>query len=177
LRKLQRKLEADLSKIKLLIFDVDGVLTDNRMIFVSGNQDAKCFSASDGFAIKATAGKVFDYAVISARNSDVTTRRCQEIGIADVHQQWNKLSALGDLMAKHSLDPSQVACVGNDVPDIVMMERVGLAICPADAEKELLEYAHYQTERNGGRGCCREVITFLLDAKGLNLLQLYRDGL
>ncbi len=177
MQRLQRKLEIDPGKIKLVIFDVDGVLTDNRMIFVSGNQDAKSFSASDGFAIKATAGKIFQYAVISARNSDVTERRCQEIGIADVHQQWDKLGALNDLMKKHNVSLSEVACVGNDVPDIVMMERVGLAVCPADTESEVLEYAHFQTERYGGKGCCREVITFLLDARGLNLLQLYRDGL
>jgi 3-deoxy-D-manno-octulosonate 8-phosphate phosphatase (KDO 8-P phosphatase) len=177
LRKLQRKLEADLRDIKLLIFDVDGVLTDNRMIFMSGHQEAKNFSAADGFAIRATTGKVLHYAVISARNFDITITRCQELGIDDVFQQWDKQGALADLMKKHNLKPSQVGCIGNDVPDIVVMERVGLAVCPADAEREVLEFAHYQTERKGGKGCCREVVNFLLDARGINLLQLYRDRL
>jgi len=177
LQRLQRKLEADIRDIKLLIFDVDGVLTDNRMIFMSGHQEAKNFSAADGFAIRATTGKVLQYAVISARNSDITITRCQELGIGDVLQQWDKQAALADLMKKHNLQPSQVGCIGNDVPDIVVMERVGLAVCPADAEREVLEFAHYQTERKGGKGCCREAINFLLDARGINLLQLYRDRL
>jgi 3-deoxy-D-manno-octulosonate 8-phosphate phosphatase (KDO 8-P phosphatase) len=177
LQRLQRKLETDIRDIKLLILDVDGVLTDNRMIFLSGHQEAKNFSAADGFAIRATTGKVLQYAVISARNSDITIRRCQELGIADVQLQWDKQTALADLMKKHNLQPSQVGCIGNDVPDIVVMERVGLAICPADAENEVLEFAHYQTERKGGKGCCREVVNFLLDARGINLLQLYRDGI
>ena len=177
MQRLQRKLEADIRDIKLLILDVDGVLTDNRMIFINGGGEAKSFSAADGFAILYTTGKAFQYAVISARNSEVTSRRCQELGIGDVFQQWDKQGALTDLMKKHNLEPSQVGCIGNDVPDIVVMERVGLAVCPADAEKEVLEFAHYQTERKGGKGCCREVINFLLDARGINLLQLYRDRL
>jgi 3-deoxy-D-manno-octulosonate 8-phosphate phosphatase (KDO 8-P phosphatase) len=177
LQRLQRKLETDIRDIKLLILDVDGVLTDNRMIFMSGHQEAKNFSAADGFAIRATTGNALQYAVISARNSDITIRRCQELGIADVQLQWDKQAALADLMKKHNLQPSQVGCIGNDVPDIVVMERVGLAICPADAEREVLEFAHYRTEREGGKGCCREVVNFLLDARGINLLQLYRDGL
>jgi 3-deoxy-D-manno-octulosonate 8-phosphate phosphatase (KDO 8-P phosphatase) len=177
LQRLQRKLETDIRDIKLLVLDVDGVLTDNRMIFLSCDKEAKNFSASDGFGIRATAGVVFDYAVISARNSDITIRRCQELGIGDVIQQWDKQAAIADLMKKHNLQPSQVGCIGNDVPDIVMMERVGFAVCPADAEKEVLEFAHYQTVRHGGKGCCREVINFLLDARGISLLQLYRDGI
>lgn len=177
MQRLQRKLETDIRDIKLLIFDVDGVLTDNRMIFMSGHQEAKNFSAADGFGIRATTGIALHYAVISARNSDITIRRCQELGIGDVVQQWDKQAALADLMKKHNLQPSQVGCIGNDVPDIVVMERVGFAVCPADAEKEVLEFAHYQTERKGGKGCCREVINFLLDARGISLLQLYRDGI
>lgn len=177
MQRLQRKLETDIRDIKLLILDVDGVLTDNRMIFLSGHQEAKNFTAADGFAIRATAGKALHYAVISARNSDITIRRCQELGIGDVLQQWDKQAALAELMKKHNLQASQIGCIGNDVPDIVVMERVGFAVCPADAEREVLEFAHYQTERKGGKGCCREVINFLLDARGISLLQLYRDGL
>ncbi len=177
MQRLQRKLETDIRDIRLLILDVDGVLTDNRMIFMSGHQEAKNFSAADGFAIRATTGKVLHYAVISARNSDITIRRCQELGIGDVLQQWDKQAAFASLMRKHDLKPSQIGCIGNDVPDIVVMEQVGLAVCPADAERDVLEFAHYQTERKGGKGCCREVINFLLDARGINLLQLYRDGL
>ena len=177
MQKLQRKLEIEIKNIELLILDVDGVLTDNRMIYVNDDGEAKSFSAGDGFAIKATSNRALRYAVISARHSDVTERRCREIGIHDVFTKWNKLEALEDLMKKYGLTLSQVGCVGNDIPDALIMEKVGLAVCPADAEEEMFKFAHYQTGRAGGKGCCREVIKFILEAKGLDLMQIYRDGL
>jgi len=178
LQKLKRKLEIDLKDIQLLIFDVDGVMTDNRMIFLSEHKEAKSFSAADGFAFRVvTQSKLFHLAVISARESEVTIRRCRELGITDICQNWNKLEALNQLMSKYDLATSQVGFVGNDIPDIVGMEKVGLAVCPLDTEKEVLDYSHYQTSRAGGKGCCREVIDFILKAKGHDLVQLYRDGI
>ena len=181
MRKLQRKLEAEIKDIRLLIFDVDGVLTDNRMIYISDHQEAKSFSAADGFAIKAVNSlrdqAPLQFAVISARHSDLTLARCEELGIRDVHQKWNKMKVLDDLTTKHGLKKSQVCYLGNDIPDLLVMEQVGLAICTADSEPELLDVSHYQTERNGGKGCCRETISFILNARGLNLIEIYRHGL
>lgn len=177
MRKLPRELSAEVKNIALLIFDVDGVLTDNRMIFLNGDGEAKSFSAADGFAIKATTRGPLRFAVITARHSEITSRRCKELGIDDVYVKWNKLEALEMLMSKYALILPQIGYIGNDIPDIPVMERVGLAVCPADAESEVVDYAHYQTERGGGKGCCREVIDFLLGARGINLLQLYRGKL
>jgi 3-deoxy-D-manno-octulosonate 8-phosphate phosphatase (KDO 8-P phosphatase) len=174
LQQLQRKLDTEIQKIELLIFDVDGVMTDNRMIFINGGGEAKSFSAADGFAIKATSGGPLRFAVITARQSEITTRRCAELAITDVLVKWNKSDALDILTEKHGLALAQIGFIGNDIPDIPALERVGLAVCPADAEAEVVEYAHFRTERNGGHGCCREVISFILAAKGLNLVDLHR---
>jgi 3-deoxy-D-manno-octulosonate 8-phosphate phosphatase (KDO 8-P phosphatase) len=159
----------------MLIFDVDGVMTDNRMIFLNDGLEAKAFNASDGFAIKATTGRYLKYAVISARKSEVTTRRCLELGVGDVVMQWDKLEALQQLMRKYSLSSSEIGYVGNDIPDVVVMENVGLAVCVADCEPELLDVSHYQTERCGGRGACREVIKFVMADRGIDLVQVYKD--
>lgn len=177
MRKLARKLDINPAAIEMLVFDVDGVMTDNRMIFLKDNQEAKAFSAADGFAIKATSGRVLQYAVITARGSEVTERRCRELGVGDVITAWDKVSALQELAAKRELHLSQIGYVGNDIPDLVAMEQVGLAVCVADTEPELLDVCHYQTSRNGGKGACREVIAFILQAKGLDLVQIYKDGI
>lgn len=177
MQRLQRPLETEPAAIKLVVFDVDGVLTDNKMYFLRDNQEAKAFNAADGFAIKATTGRQLHYAVISARESDVTTRRCRELGIGDIVMQWNKLTALQELAERHRLPYEEIAYVGNDIPDIVALEKVGLAVCVADCEPELLACSHYQTSRTGGHGAAREVIKFLLASRGLDLVSIYRDGI
>jgi 3-deoxy-D-manno-octulosonate 8-phosphate phosphatase (KDO 8-P phosphatase) len=177
MRRLNRPLEIEIAELKLLVLDVDGVMTNNQMIFLSGDREAKSFNASDGFAIKATTERYLKYAVISARKSEVTTRRCTELGVGDIIMKWNKLEALHQLLEKHQLDPTEVGYIGNDIPDMVVMEAVGLAVCVADCEPELLECSHFQTERNGGRGACREVIRFIMEKRGIDLVQVYRDGL
>ncbi|MGB5107258.1 MAG: HAD hydrolase family protein [Candidatus Zixiibacteriota bacterium] len=175
--KLQRKLEINVADLEMLIFDVDGVMTDNRMIFLKDNQEAKAFSAADGFAIKTAGGRYLKFGVITARGSEVTVQRCTELGVADVVVAWDKISALHEMAQKHNLDLSQIGYVGNDIPDLVAMEQVGLAVCVADAEPELLPFCHYQTDRDGGNGACREVINFVLAAKGLDLVKIYRDDI
>lgn len=175
--KLQRKLDIEISAIEMLIFDVDGVMTDNRMIFLKEEQEAKAFSAADGFAIKTASGRFIKFGVITARGSEVTIKRCTELGVGDVIVAWDKITALRELAKKHGLSLNQIGYVGNDIPDLVAMEHVGLAVCVADTEPELLSYAHYQTERLGGKGACREVINFVLVAKGLDLLAIYRNDI
>jgi 3-deoxy-D-manno-octulosonate 8-phosphate phosphatase (KDO 8-P phosphatase) len=175
LRKLSRKLNVDPRDIELVIFDVDGVMTDNRIWFIDEKVEAKPFSVSDGLAFKVAMTAPSKFAVISARYAKPTEVRCTEIGIGDIYQQRDKQAALEDLLQKHKLDSSQVAHVGNDIPDILLMEQVGIGIFTADAEPDVVDDAHYQTEIAGGKGCCREVSKFFLKAKGLDLLQLYRD--
>jgi 3-deoxy-D-manno-octulosonate 8-phosphate phosphatase (KDO 8-P phosphatase) len=175
LLRLARELETKVSDIELLIFDVDGVMTNNTIYVMNENLEAKGFSISDGFAFKVARHGPIKFAVISARHATPTVMRCKELGIEDVYQQPDKLAALHDLLEKHNLTAAQVGHVGNDLPDVLLMERVGLAVCTADAEPAVAQFAHYQTETIGGRGCCREVIEFVLEAKGVDFLQFYRD--
>lgn len=175
--RLQRKLEINPASIQMLIFDVDGVMTDNRMIFLKDNQEAKAFSAADGFAIKTASERYLKFGIITARGSEVTVKRCTELGVGDIVVAWDKISALRELARKHSLDLNQIGYVGNDIPDLVAMEQVGLAVCVADTEPELFPVSHYQTERLGGKGACREVIAFVLAAKGLDLVKIYREDI
>lgn len=173
--KLARKLDTEVSNIELFIFDVDGVMTDNSIYVINEDLEGKAFSVSDGFAFKVAQHAPLKFAVISARYATPTVVRCTELGIKDIYQQRDKMAAFDELLEKHNLTAAQVGHVGNDLPDIPLMERVGLAVCTADAEPEVSQFAHYQTETIGGRGCCREVIKFVLEAKGVDFLQLYRD--
>jgi len=177
LRRLTRQLEIDLKQIELLIFDVDGVMTDNRIDVFSGRQEGKRFSVADGFAFKIARHGPLKFALISARYAEPTVIRGTELGIKDIYQQPDKIAALNDLLSKYDLSPSQVGMVGNDFPDTLLMEKVGLAIVTADCEPEITPYAHYQTDKNGGDGCCREVINFVLKAKDVDLMNLYREWL
>jgi 3-deoxy-D-manno-octulosonate 8-phosphate phosphatase (KDO 8-P phosphatase) len=167
-------LKVDPADVELLIFDVDGVMTDNHILF-GKDLEAKYFSVADGFAFKIARQAPLKFAVISARHSDATTVRCTELGIEDIHQHPNKQAALEELQRKYNLQPSQIAHVGNDLPDILLFELVGLAICTSDCERGVTDFCHFQTALAGGAGCCREVIEFVLQAKGIDLLQLYRD--
>jgi len=177
LRRLTRELQIDISNVELMIFDVDGVMTDNRIVVINEELEGKAFSVSDGFAFKLARHAPIKFAVISARHATPTVVRCTELGITDIFQQPNKMAALDELMKKYDLTAAQIGHVGNDLPDIPLMERVGLAICTADTEPEVLEYSHYQTDIPGGQGCCREVIKFMLEAKGTDFLKLYQDAI
>lgn len=174
MRRLSLDLKVDPADTELLIFDVDGVMTDNTILF-GKDLEAKSFSVSDGFAFKIARFAPIKFAVISARYSDATMVRCTEMGIEDIHQYPDKLKALSALQSKYNLRLDQIGHVGNDLPDLLLFEQVGLSICTADCERELLPFCHYQTELPGGKGCCREAIEFILRAKGIDLLQLYRD--
>ncbi|MCK4857830.1 MAG: HAD hydrolase family protein [candidate division Zixibacteria bacterium] len=174
MRRLSRELLTTVADIELLIFDVDGVMTNNHILVINKGLEAKAFSVADGFAFKLARRAPIKFAIISARYAEPTLVRGTELGISDIYQQPDKFNALDDLLKKHNLTLAQVGHVGNDLPDIPLMERVGLAICTANAEPEVLPYAHYQTELPGGRGCCREVIKFVLQAKGIDFLELYR---
>jgi len=174
LRKLQRDINIDIKNIKMLIFDVDGVLTDNRILFGSNKTESKFFSVADGFAIKMAGRTALKFAIISARYSEASENRCTEMGIKDIYQQPDKEAAFAEILAKYNLKAEEIAYLGNDCPDVLLFEKVGLAVCPADAEPNVLPYVHYQTEKKGGEGCCRELVEFVLKAQNIDMLELYR---
>ena len=166
-------------RIRLLILDVDGVLTDGSIILDNEGNELKRFHVRDGHGIKMLIRAGIEVAIITGRYSKVVERRAQELGIREVFQRCHiKTVAFDHLVEKLHLSPEEIAYVGDDIVDIPILMRVGLPIAVNDALEEAKEYAAMVTVNPGGRGAVREVCDFLLKAKGLwdSVLGEYREA-
>jgi 3-deoxy-D-manno-octulosonate 8-phosphate phosphatase (KDO 8-P phosphatase) len=164
--RVSRKRPAPLSQIRLLVLDVDGVLTDGRLRYGALGESEKIFHVRDGYGIKAILAAGIAVAVISGRDSAAVTRRCEELGIQHVHQGVeDKAPMLQQLLAKLRLQPRQCACVGDDQPDVPMLLNAGLAVAVADAHPSAGLASHRRTRLPGGAGAVREVCDWLLAAR------------
>ncbi len=156
------------TSIEAIIFDVDGVLTDGGLYRSDDGQETKRFHAMDGLGMKMLAETGITIAIITGRTSDVVTHRCKELNITHVYQgQHDKLSAFEDLCSKLDLAPSAFAYMGDDIIDLPVMRRVGLALTVPEANDEIRAIAHWTSTRRGGNGAAREACELLLKAKGL----------
>ena len=152
--------------IRLLVLDVDGVLTDGRLRYGPDGERDKVFHVRDGYGIRALAAAGVTIAVISGRESAAVARRCAELGIREVQQGVDdKAAALAGLLARLRLAARDCACVCDDMPDVPMMKQVGLAIAVADAHAGARRAAHRRTKLGGGAGAVREVCDWLLAAR------------
>jgi 3-deoxy-D-manno-octulosonate 8-phosphate phosphatase (KDO 8-P phosphatase) len=159
----RRKIVAAAKKIKLLILDVDGVLTDGSIILDNEGNEFKAFHVRDGHGIRMLGKAGFHIAIITGRFSRIVDRRALELGISDVFQRCHAKSvAYEQLLEKFNLSDDEVAYVGDDVVDIPLLKRVGLAVVVADAAEEAKKYALMITVNRGGRGAVREVTDLLL---------------
>ncbi len=153
--------------VRLLVLDVDGVLTDGRLYYGARGETLKVFHVRDGLGLKRLAAGGVTVAVISGRRSGMTGRRCRELGIRHVFQGVDdKLAVFHRLRNRMGLAPGACACVGDDVPDVPLMREVGLAFAVADAHPEARGAAHVVTSLPGGQGAVREVCDYLLEARG-----------
>lgn len=153
-------------KIKLIMLDVDGVLTDGRIIFSSTGEELKCFNAQDGCAMVLAQRVGIKIAFITGRKSSILVRRAREHQVAEVFQNANnKQEVLQKLLNKYQLGPEEVAFMGDDLVDIAIMKKSGLAIAVADAVLEVKEISHYITQREGGRGAIREVVDLIIKSQ------------
>jgi 3-deoxy-D-manno-octulosonate 8-phosphate phosphatase (KDO 8-P phosphatase) len=153
--------------VRLLVLDVDGVLTDGRLYYGARGETLKVFHVRDGLGLKRLAAGGVTVAVISGRRSGMTGRRCRELGIRHVFQGVDdKLAVFHRLRNRMGLAPDACACVGDDVPDVPLMREVGLAFAVADAHPEARGAAHVVTSLPGGQGAVREVCDYLLEARG-----------
>ena len=156
-----------LKKIRLLLLDVDGVMTDGRIIFDSNGVESKFFNVKDGHGIKMLQRSGVEVGIISGRESMVVTNRAKELGITIVYQKAiDKLTPFRAILAETGLGEEEVAFVGDDVIDIPVLRRVGFAAAPADAVTEVLPFVHYVAKQNGGWGAVREVCDMILKAQG-----------
>ncbi|MEN8217086.1 MAG: 3-deoxy-manno-octulosonate-8-phosphatase KdsC [Pseudomonadota bacterium] len=164
--------------IRLVVFDVDGVLTDGSLYLGGDGQEYKAFYARDGLGMKLLQSTGVIIGVITARNSAVVTHRMQSLGVEHVFQgKLDKLSAFKQLCEQLHLEPQQVAYVGDDLIDVPVMLQAGLAIAVADAHDLVVKYAHWQTQAAGGRGAAREVCELIMQAQGTLGGQLSRFGI
>jgi len=153
--------------IELILLDVDGVLTDGSVVYLDDGTELKRFHVRDGSGLKLwhTAGK--RSAIVSGRKSGVVERRAAELGIGPVLQgRDDKLAAFAEVLAATGLRPEQVCAIGDDLPDVPVLRRCGLAVAVADACPELRAVADYVTASPGGRGAVREAIEWLLKLDG-----------
>ncbi len=154
--------------IKLLILDVDGVLTDGSIILDNAGNEYKSFHVRDGHGIKMLINAGLNVAIITGRHSGVVSRRAQELGITEVFQKcFDKNAVFSGLIKKYSLSEIEVAYIGDDIVDAPIMKRAGLAVAVADAADDIKKYALLVTENRGGRGAVREVTDLILKSKGL----------
>jgi 3-deoxy-D-manno-octulosonate 8-phosphate phosphatase (KDO 8-P phosphatase) len=163
-------------KIKLVVFDVDGVLTDGSLFYGDDGQEYKAFQARDGHGMKMLQKSGVDIAIITGRESEVVAHRASNLSIKHVYQgQLEKLPAFKTLLEKLDLLPEEVAYVGDDVVDLPIMIRVGLAITVQDGHALAKKHAHWITENRGGQGAAREVCEFIMQAQGTweSLIQEY----
>lgn len=153
--------------IRLAIFDVDGVLTNGTLFFDIQGREYKAFHTQDGLGIKLLHESGVKVAVISGRKSEIVQRRMESLGVKHCFQGFDdKLEAFGRLKTELGLSDAQIAHVGDDLPDVPLFRRAGLAVAVADAHPFAAEHAHWLTSRTGGAGAAREVCDLIMHAQG-----------
>jgi 3-deoxy-D-manno-octulosonate 8-phosphate phosphatase (KDO 8-P phosphatase) len=164
---MTEKRKPDLGALELLVLDVDGVLTDGRIITHSDGSESKCFHVLDGHGIRLWQRAGLKVALLSGRISTATVRRAEELEIPYVLQDCHaKLPALQQLLEQLGLTPDQAACVGDDLMDLPLLRCVGFGVAVANAVEEVKAAADYVTVRPGGEGAVREVIEYILKNSG-----------
>lgn len=155
------------ARLRLVVFDVDGVLTDGRLLLGDNGVEYKAFHSRDGHGMKMLAGTGVELAIITGRRSRLVAERMASLGITHVHQgHESKLPVFERLVADLEIEEAETAYVGDDVVDLGIMSRVGLSIAVANAHPLVLEHAHWRTPSDGGRGAAREVCDLVMHAQG-----------
>ncbi len=154
-------------QVRLLLLDVDGVLTDGTIVYTGDSGESKGFNTRDGFGLRLLQGGGVEVGLITARTSEAVRRRAADLGLTHVYQgRGDKLAVYEEILAASGLRPLQTAYMGDDWMDLPLLGRVGLALAPADAVAEVRQRVHYVTEQGGGHGAVREACDLLLEARG-----------
>lgn len=154
-------------KIKLVIFDVDGVLTDGSLYIGDDGQEYKAFNSRDGHGIKMMLRNGVDGAIITGRTSKVVEHRVKDLGLGNVRQGCaDKLPVYEEMVKELDLKYEQTAFIGDDIVDLPIMLKVGLAIATKDAHPMVKEYSHWITPSAGGRGAARDLAEMMMHSQG-----------
>lgn len=160
--------KAKLPNIKAFAFDVDGVFTNGSVLVTESGEFLRSHNAKDGYAVKTAVDKGFPVAIITGGASESIKLRFDALGIKDVYlSSINKGPAFQDFCEKHNLKPTEVLYMGDDIPDLQILDICGLPCCPADAVNEVKEASEYISIHSGGKGCVRDIIEQTLKVQGL----------
>ncbi len=167
MKALNTALQARAANIRMLVLDVDGVLTDGKLYLDHAGHEMQSFNTRDGLGIKSLQRCGIEIAVITGRKSEAVTHRMKQLGVRHLYQgSEDKLGAFLHLLEKTGLDAQQICFAGDDWIDLPILLRVGLAVCVADAEDRVKEQVHWITSRDGGNGAVREICNLILAAQG-----------
>ena len=166
----------DTKAIRLVLFDVDGVLTDGTLYIGAEGEVFKAFNARDGVAISLLKKHGIQVGIISGKASKALDFRINQLGVEFAITGCNdKVAALKELMHIAKVELKQIAFVGDDIIDIGVMKKVALSIAPSDAHQLVIDMAHYITSAKGGQGVARESAEYILQNSGLTLKEMYSD--
>jgi 3-deoxy-D-manno-octulosonate 8-phosphate phosphatase (KDO 8-P phosphatase) len=175
--KKSSKLKNKAKKIKVVIFDVDGVLTDGSIILDNEGNEFKMFHVRDGHGIKMLNKAGIKVAIITGRKSLVVERRAKELGVTELYQGiFKKSSVYESLLQKYNCSDEEVAFMGDDIVDIELLKRAGLSAVPADADEGAKKWACFISTKRGGRGAVREFIELILKSSG-HWDSVYRESI
>ncbi|MCZ6549271.1 MAG: HAD-IIIA family hydrolase [Deltaproteobacteria bacterium] len=167
MKRIPAKIRRKAQRIKLLLLDVDGVLSDGRIVVDNEGEEIKYFDARDGHGIRLLARAGIEVGLLTGRYSRVVSHRARDLGIRMVYQKvFNKVDVYQKIKRRKRLTDQEVAYVGDDIVDLPVLRRVGLSIAVRDAWEGLKNKVDYVTEQKGGRGAVREVVEMLLHAQG-----------
>ena len=167
------ELKHKLSKIKAVLMDVDGVMTDGSLTFFEDGCEIKTYNAKDGQGIVMLNKAGILTGIITARDNGTVRHRFKNLGMTKLYQgEKNKEKALDEFVKEFNVDYSEIAYMGDDLPDICVLKKVGLACCPKDAVADIVEISEFVSQYNGGRGAVRELCDLVLKSQnkyGLNV--------
>lgn len=177
LKNFSEDLKVKASKIKVMAFDVDGVFTDGSLTFDQDGKEYKTFNAKDGQGIVCVEKAGIITVIITARKNGTVEHRANNLDITELHQGIKfKLPVLEQIVKERGLSMEEVSYMGDDLPDICILEKVGLACCPNDAVDEVKNICNFVSTKNGGCGAIRELCDLVLNSQGVEPLSIVRSA-
>jgi 3-deoxy-D-manno-octulosonate 8-phosphate phosphatase (KDO 8-P phosphatase) len=164
---MQHHPSLDLSQVKAFIFDVDGVLTDGSLLALASGEQVRAFNIKDGFAIRHAINKGYQVAVISGRQEEGVRKRLQSLDVSEIYLGVpDKQVVFEAYIRKYNLNTQEIAYMGDDIPDLAVMQQCGVAACPEDAVPDVMWVANYISSKAGGQGAVRELIEAVMKIQG-----------
>lgn len=164
---MEKSYKQIMPQISVFIFDVDGVLTDGTVHVFENGDLVRQMNIKDGYALKTAVDSGYKVCIISGGSSEGVRSRLKKLGITDIFLgAHNKIDQFNEIIEKNNLSPEHVLYMGDDIPDYPVMTQVGLACCPNDAAPEIQSISHYISNKDGGKGCVRDVIEQVLKVQG-----------